>query len=436
MSSDLVTRFLSFLPVPGSVFAANFFGPYTVTQLSDTNYVIATPDRQRRKRVCHVIMLKRYLEREDTTSSTNASVVPTVTASTASYCLAEDGLVDKVPASSCGKLKNSMILRDLSNTLAYLTDCQRKELLQLIDKYPSLFADVPGRTSVLTHDIDVSDSVPIKQHAYRVNPKKRAIMKEEIEYVTSQYCHTQSSFRFCTGYRKVNKLTTADSFPLPRVEDCVDRVGSANFVSKLDLLKGYWQVRLTPRASEISAFVTPDHFMQYQVLAFGMRNAPATFQRLMQKVLAGVINCEVYIDDVVVYSNSWGEHVKALDNVFSKLATASLTLNAAKCEFGKAVVTYLGKQVGQGCVRPVEAKVEAILQLPTPSNKRELRRFLGMAGYYRGFCRNFPAVVSPLTDLLSSKRMFVWDSDCSLAFEAAKDLLFNAPVLAAFLAQM
>ncbi|KAI2665219.1 Retrovirus-related Pol polyprotein from transposon 17.6 [Labeo rohita] len=279
------------------------------------------------------------------------------------------------------KLKNSVILRDLYNTLSYLTDCQRKELLQLIDKYPSLFADMPGRTSVLTHDIDVGDSLPIKQNAYGVNPKKRAIMKEEIEYML---CHD---------------IAIPSQSPW---KDCVDRVGSTNFVSKLDLLKGYWQVPLTPRASEISAFVTPDHFMQYKVLAFGMRNASATFQRLMQRVLVGVTNCEVYTDDVVVYSSSWEEHVKALEDVFSKLAAASLTLNAAKCEFEKAVVTYLGKQVGQGCVRPVVAKVEAILQFPTPSNKRELRRFLDMAGYYRGFCRNFSAVVSPLTDHLSS----------------------------------
>ncbi|KAL0152873.1 hypothetical protein M9458_051806 [Cirrhinus mrigala] len=416
--------------------ATQFSGPYMVERkLSDTDYVIATPDRQKRKRVCHVNMLKCYLKRGDKTSSTTASVAPVAAVSMASYCPAEDGLTDKILVSSCGKLKNSVILRDLSNTLSYLTDCQRKELLQLKDKYPSLFADVPGRTSVLTHDIDVGDSLPIKQNAYRVNPKKRAIMKEEIEYTLRHDIAIPSQNPGLTqlfdSALTMNKITKADSFPLPRVKDCVDRVGSANFVSKLDLLKGYWQVPLTPRASEISVFVTPDHFMQYKVLVFGIRNAAATFQRLMQRVLVGVTNCEVYIDDGVVYSSSWEEHVKALEDVFSKLAAASLTLNAAKCEFGKAVVTYLGRQVGQGCVRPVAAKVEAILQFPTPSNKRELRQFLGMAGYYRGFFRNFSAVVSPLTDLLSSSRKFIWDSGCSLAFDAVKDLLCNAPVLSA-----
>ncbi len=117
--------------------------------------------------------------------------------------------------------------------------------------------------------------------------------------------------------------------------------------------------------------------------------------------------------------------------MLKRLNEASLTLNLAKCEFARAVVTYLGKLVGQGQVRPVEAKVSAIIEFPSPTNKRELRRFLGMAGYYRGFCKNFASVVSPLTDLLSSERKFVWNPECKSAFQAAKDLLCNAPVLSA-----
>ncbi len=129
-----------------------------------------------------------------------------------------------------------------------------------------------------------------------------------------------------------------------------------------------------------------------------------------------------------MYSNSWEAHLAKLDVVFGRLANASLTLNLAKCEFAKAVVTYLGKRVRQG---QVEAKVCAIVEFATPTNKCELQRFLGMAGYYRGFCRNFAAIVSPLTDLLSTSRKFVWTSECMCAFNAAKDLLCTAPVLSA-----
>lgn len=123
---------------------------------------------------------------------------------------------------------------------------------------------------------------------------------------------------------------------------------------------------LTARASEISAFVTADDFLQYSVMAFGMRNAPATFQRLMQQVLSGVKNCDAYLDDVVVYSSSWETHLCSLGEVFLRLSNASLTINLAKCEFGKATVTYLGKQVGQGHVRPIDAKGDSNFGVPCP----------------------------------------------------------------------
>lgn len=132
----------------------------------------------------------------------------------------------------------------------------------------------------------------------------------------------------------LNRITKPDSFPLSRVDDLVDHVGSAKFVTKLDLLKGYWQVPLTTHASEICTFVTPDHFLQYTVMPFGLRNAPATFQQLMNTVLCGVRNCDVYLDDIVAHSSTWSEHLDTFREVFTRLLRASLTLNLAKCEFG------------------------------------------------------------------------------------------------------
>ncbi len=199
------------------------------------------------------------------------------------------------------------------------------------------------------------------------------------------------------------------------MEDCVDDVGSARFVTKLDLLKGYWQVPLTERAAEISAFVTPDNFLNYTVMAFGLRNAPATFQRLMNTILGDVANCKAYLDDIVVFSSSWREHVNTLFTVFTRLFNASLTLNLAKCEFAKATVTYLGKQVGQGQVRPVAQKVQAIVDFPVPQTKRELRRFLGMAGYYRAFCRNFFRCGFAFNQFASFLPKFVWSDECQHA---------------------
>lgn len=279
---------------------------------------------------------------------------------------------------------------------------------------------MPSQTHVLQHDIDVGDNAPIKQHPYRVNPEKRRRLQHQVDYMLlhsiaepsssswSSPCllaiKSDGSDRFCTDFRKVNNVTKPDCHPLPRMEDCVDNVGSAAYVSKLDLLKGYWQVPLTPRAQEISAFVTPDAFLQYKVMPFGVRNAPATFQRLVNRVLGGVPGCEAYLDDIVVHSVSWDEHIEQLNLVFQRLAEANLTINLAKCEFAKATVVYLGKIVGGGAVKPVQAKIEAIASFPVPFTRRELQRFLGMAGYYRSFCKNFSAVAAPLTDLLSPKK--------------------------------
>lgn len=280
--------------------------------------------------MCHINMLKPYYARDQPEEYVRSvSLVAPVLLNN------EDEDVGIIPALG-ESLQNSNVLNNLQTFLGHLSGYQRESIIKLINNFPSIFSDVPSCTNVLFHDIDVGDAAPVKQHPYRVNPLKRGIMKTEVEYMLrnglaepsqsawSSPCllvpKAGSSFRFCTDFRKVNSITKPDCFPLPRIDDCIDRVGPAKFVSKLDLLKGYWQVPLTPRAAEISAFVTPDYFCQYSVMAFGMRNAPSTFQRLMQLVLRDVQNCTAYLDDIVVYSSTWEEHVETLGEVFSRLA--------------------------------------------------------------------------------------------------------------------
>ena len=150
------------------------------------------------------------------------------------------------------------------------------------------------------------------------------------------------TLRFCIDYRKADAETKTDSYPIPRLEGCIDRVGSARFGTKVDLLKGYWQVPLTDRAKEMSAFVTPDGLYQCKVMPFGMKNAPATFQRLMSQVIAGLENCVAYIDDILVYSDSWEGHLKHLSCLFDRLPKTNLAVNLKKSEFAEAQVTYFG----------------------------------------------------------------------------------------------
>ena len=156
------------------------------------------------------------------------------------------------------------------------------------------------------------------------------------------------SYRMCTDYRKVNNVTKSDSFPIPRMDDCIDKIGGAKFVTKFHLLKGFWQVPLTERAKEVSAFAVPNGLYQYKVMPFGMKNSPATFQRLINQVIAGIDGCEAYIDDIICFSDDWEKHLKIIYTLFERLSSARLTINLSKCEFACATLIYLGHVVGQG----------------------------------------------------------------------------------------
>ena len=166
-------------------------------------------------------------------------------------------------------------------------------------------------------------------------------------------------------------------------------------------------------------------------MPFGMKNSPAKFQRLVSNVICGLDGCDAYIDDVIIYSDSWSDHLQGIRKFFDRLSKAKLTVNLAKTEFCHATVTFLGHLVGQGQVKPLEAKVIAISEFPVPKCKRQLMRFLGMAGYYRKFCKNFSGIAKPLTNLLKKSTKFKWNDKCQNAFDRLKATLKSAPVFLA-----
>ena len=173
-------------------------------------------------------------------------------------------------------------------------------------------------------------------------------------------------------------------------------------MTKIDLLKGFYQVPLTERAKELSAFVTPSGLYQYKVMAFSMKNSPATFQRLINSITSGHDGYDAYIDDAIIYSDTWEEHLSTIRQFYDRLSEAKLTINLSKSEFACATVTFLGHVVGQGQIKPVDSKVCAFNYFPRPENKKQSMRFLGMAGYYRKFCPNFSTISEPLTQLENS----------------------------------
>ena len=435
-------KVLALLPVPGRPLQARYFGPYIVDKkMSDLNYVLQTPDRRKHKQMCHINMLKPYYCRK----GEHVKPVQTVVSDPAENdCNFEENFDVN---SGTAKLNNSEILSDLDSKLAHLTPSQQQDLKDLFDEYKQLFADVPSRTDKIVHDVDISDAQPIKQHPYRLNPQKEEYLKKEVQYLLdndfiepsqsnwSSPCilvpKPDQSYRMCTDFRKLNSVTKTDTYPIPRIDDCIDKIGKAKYVTKIDLLKGFYQVPLSERAKELSAFVTPSGLYQYKVMAFGMKNAPATFQRLINAVTQGIEGCDAYIDDGVIYSDTWEEHLSILRQFYQRLSEAKLTINLSKSEFGCATVTFLGHVVGQGQIKPVDSKVCAINDFPRPENKKQLMRFLGMAGYYRKFCPNFSTICEPLTQLLKKNQKFIWSDDCENSFVKLKAILKSSPVLQA-----
>ena len=440
-------KVLALLPIPGRPLQARYFGPYIVDKkVSDLNYILLTPDRRKQKQLCHVNMLKPYYDRNST-----SDVVHNVTA-VSSVNIDPDPVKVDIACDvdfECGTvlLKNSDVLNNLDTKLSHLTALQQEDIKNLLQKYEHLFNDIPMQTNMLCHDVDVGDSSAVKQHPYRLNPEKQKYLQDEVKYLLdndfiepsnsdwSSPCilvpKPDGSYRMCTDYRKLNSVTKTDTFPIPRIDDCIDRVGNSRYVSKFDLLKGFWQVPLTERAKKVSAFVTPQGLYQYKVMPFGMKNSPATFQRLIHMVVKDIQGCDAYIDDLIVYSDTWDKHLQILRELFDRLSKARLTVNLLKSEFCHAQVTFLGHIVGQGQVKPVDAKIRAISAFPRPENKKQVMRFLGMVGYYRKFCPNFSAVAEPLTNLLKKKEKFVWSVQCENAFQNLKAIMQSSPVLAA-----
>ena len=166
-------------------------------------------------------------------------------------------------------------------------------------------------------------------------------------------------------------------------------------------------------------------------MLFGMKNSPATFQRLINIIITGLDNCKPYIDESIIYSEEWDQQIKTIREFFERLSEAKLKINLAKNECCHATLTFLGHVNGQGQVKPVEAKVKAISDFPVPTCKIQLMRFLCMAGYYRKFCDNFSVIAEPLTNLLSKRTKFIWTNDCQKAFDILKAILKNEPVLIA-----
>ena len=233
-------------------------------------------------------------------------------------------------------------------------------------------------------------------------------------------------YRVVLDFRKLNELTVGDSYPLPNTSP------KAQYFTTLDLASGYHQIPMDGRDKEKTAFSTPQGHFEFNRMPFGLRNAPATFQRLMNTILMGLqgIDCFVYLDDLVIFGNSLKEHNIRLRKVMEKLREYNLKLQPEKCSFLCKEVGFLGHIITPERIKPDPEKIKAVEKYPVPTKLKEVQSFLGLAGYYRRFIPQYSKIARPLSKLTSDKTEFVWTTKQQYAFETLKNCLITAPVLA------
>ena len=259
---------------------------------------------------------------------------------------------------------------------------QRGELHEILQSVPEVLATTPGRTHLVEHSVCVGNDVaPIQQKPYRVPYSQRDLIKQELDHMmqagvirpsTSPWASPivlitkkDGSVRFCVDYRKLNQVAKFDAYPMPRIEELIDTVGPATVISTLDLAKGYWQIPMAEDSKDKTAFTTPFGLFEFEVMPFGLHSAPATFQRMINHVLRDCWSfARAYLDDIIVFSRSWEEHLVHLHQVLRSLQAARLTINVTKCQFGRHEVYYLGHVIGEGAVKPDPQKLDAVKNYP------------------------------------------------------------------------
>ena len=365
---------------------------------------------KRMKKVFHINMLKEWITRaeEDMDSDTKLAI-STVVEREQSIPILTSGSTENED-SEIDIIANPLLVpqEGIDNVAINeaLEVSQKGELKALLETFEDVLTNVPGKTNLLQHDVKLNSDVPISKKAYILPYAMRDKVKKEIldmveagiaEKSTSPYASRivivpkkDNSIRLCVDYRQLNRVTIFDPQPIPKLEEIIHKLGKAHYISKIYLTKGFWQIPLTELSKEISAFITPFGHYQFSVMPFGMVNSSASFVRLMKMVLS---DCEefadAFIDDIIIFSEIWYDHLKHIKYVLESLRRACVTAKPSKCMFAFQQIEFLAHVVGNGEVRPTQEKIEAIQNILIPETKKQVRSFIGMIGFFRRFICHF-----------------------------------------------
>lgn len=333
-----------------------------------------------------------------------------------------------------------------------ISDDQRKQLRDILDHFPRALAP-PERSMPSTlppHRIPIGNNQPPRSTTeIRATRSEDSFIKDEIQSLLEkgiiERCPSPPEYRaqlvvvnsgqrkkrLCVDYRQLNGITERDSYMMPRADEILDSLGGAAFFSKLDLKSGYHQIDVALEDRHKTAFICKPGEFRFCKMPFGLKGAPATFQRIMDSVLEGLNGtiCFVYLDDIIIFSESIEQHMRDIRAVFERLHKAALYVNVDKCELFVNELSFLGHGVNAEGRFPQPDKVSAIVKYPAPQTVTELQRFLGMITFYRQYIRGHGHVAAPLYTLLKKDQPFVWSSECQSAFDELKRRLCDAPIL-------
>ncbi|GKC15183.1 putative nucleotidyltransferase, ribonuclease H [Tanacetum coccineum] len=340
--------------------------------------------------------------------------------------------------------------------LAHVTEKEKSEKrledVPVIRDFPEVFPDdlpglPPSRQVEFKIDL-VPGAAPVARAPYRLAPSEMKELSEQLkELLEKGFIRPSSSpwgapvlfvkkkdgsFRMCIDYRELNKLTVKNRYPLPRIDDLFDQLQGSSVYSKIDLRSGYHQLRVREEDIPITAFRTRYGHYEFQVMPFGLTNAPAVFMDLMNRVCKPYLDkfVIVFIDDILIYSKTKGEHSEHLKIILDLLKKEKLYAKFSKCDFWLESVQFLGHVINREGVHVDPAKIEAVKNWPVPKSPTEVRQFMGLAGYYRRFIEGFSLIAKPLTKLTQKNKRFEWGADEDEAFQKLKQDLCTAPILA------
>lgn len=332
----------------------------------------------------------------------------------------------------------------------HLSAAQRETLNALVAEFGDVFTPghIQSTTELIKHTINTGDAAPIKQKPYSLTYKEQKIVQDEITDMLSKGVIVPScsdwaspvvlvpkpdgSTRFCIDFRKLNSVTKKDSFPLPRVDESLEWMsGRTQYMSKVDCKSAFWLIPMALEDQGKTAFITRQGLYEFTVMPFGLTNAPATLQRLMNELLKDLIgiSCCIYLDDCLVCSENFEDHVRDLRQVLLRYRAAGLKANPKKSELGMTKVVFLGHVVDRHGIRPNPEKIAAVQGFSPPTNITDVRSFLGLVNYYRRFIPDMARIASPIQNLTRKDVPFIWDDACEAAFQLLKELLTSAPLL-------